>query len=165
MTQKSVLKQKTQVDVVTTRKRIVDLTCTVIDGCALLWIQHWLAKGNVQDDINIFKEHIGKRLQSSDTYLIFDRYKEYSTKSATRRSRGTWGTHNLTVNTAQKVVLNVTYNKKQLIELICNDLMKYTTFQQKYTKQHKMVFTGQEDNPVEISKGIIITRKDFIYKS
>ena len=91
-------------------------------------------------------------------------YKEYSTRSATRRSRGTGRTHNLTVNTAlpaQKVVLNVAYNNKQLIELICNDLLKDTAFQQKYTKQHKLVLTGQEDNPVEISKGIIITRKDL----
>jgi len=37
--------------------------------------------------VNNFKYYISKMLQKTDLYLVFDRYKPYSTKSVTRLGR------------------------------------------------------------------------------
>lgn len=101
--------------------------CTVIDGCALLWVPNWPVDALVQDYITKFKYHIGLRLAVGDVYLVFDRYIEFSTKYSARLSGGTGRVRQLGSNVAllaQKVVLNVTENKKQLIRLICQDLQE-----------------------------------------
>ena len=59
---------------------------------------------------------------------------------------------------AQKAVLTVTGNKKQLIKLICEDLQSDEDFVQNHT--HTLLITGQEES-IEISKGIVIERQDL----
>lgn len=161
---KSALKKITQVEVVPTRSTLQNITCTIIDGCALLWIPNW-PTGTVQDYVDKFKYHIGLKLVSTDVYLVFDRYNDMSTKDCTRKLRGTGRVHQLSPNTtlpAQKIVLNVTENKKQLITIICSDLENDQVFHQKHTARHKLVVTGQENTPVEISYGgTVIQRNDI----
>jgi hypothetical protein len=88
----------------------------------------WPADGTVKDYIANCKYAIGKSLQVEDIHL-FDRYYKYSTKSVTRGSRaaGVSRVHHLQVNSklpAQKVLLASSKNKKQLMQLIVDDLVQ-----------------------------------------
>ena len=124
---KSDLKKLTRVDV-SARHVAQEATCTVIDGCALLWIPQWPSSTFTQqpllmDFVKKFKNHIKEKLESGDVYLVFDRYKGYSTKSSTRISRMTEGckVFQLCLTAplpSQKVTLTITENKKQYIDII-----------------------------------------------
>ena len=91
----------------------------IIDWCAMLWAVHWPANGTVEDYLINFMwiiiHHLGR----------CDRYINTSTKQMTRCSRGgndPSRKHHLDLHTtlaAYKVVLNVVYNKAQLINSIC----------------------------------------------
>ena len=90
-------------------------------------------------------------------YLIFDRYIPFSTISNTIFDRKTQASrvHQLPAGMQlpqQKVVLNVTENKRQLISIICNELITNTTFHENYTHTHKLTITGEEAIPVEIKQ-------------
>ena len=62
----------------------------------------------------------------------------------------------------QKVTLTITENKKQLIDIICEDLQRDSDFHRINTEKHKLVITGQEKTPVEISCGsVVIQRHDI----
>ncbi len=124
---KSTLKSQTKVDV--SARQVTEKTqCLVIEGCALLWIPHWprsspIKPSIVMDFVNKFKDHIERKLQLGDVYLIFDRYEDYSTKCPARVSRGTTGCrvfqlHPESPLPSQKLTLTVTENKKQLIDII-----------------------------------------------
>ena len=125
---------------------------TIIDGCAILWLIHWPNKGTVQDYVNNFVSYVSTRTNKSDVHLVFDRYHNYSIKSGARQERAgqyTSRCHQLSQHTPlppQKVVLTVTKNKLQLIEIIC---------------EHNLVITGQSEVPVEVHKGIVINRRDL----
>ena len=71
--------------------------------------------------------HTERLLCKGDVYLYFDRYHEYSTKSVTRGARITEAgrTHRRKANTfpPQKVVLTLTKNKQQLMDIICSELI------------------------------------------
>ena len=165
---KSNLKKLTRVDI-SARHVAQEATCTAIDGCALLWIPQWPFTSTqqtlVMDFVNKFKNQIK---ESGDVYLVFNRYKSYSTKSSTRISRMTEGCKVFQLYLAaplptQKVTLTITENKKQLIDIICNDLQRDTDFHWKNTEKHKLVITGREKTPVEISSGgVVIQRHDIV---
>ena len=61
----------------------------------------------------------------------------------------------------QKVVLTVTDNKRQLIGIICEDLVQDQEFRKKHTSGHKLLLTSENDTPVEFNKGIVIQRVDM----
>ena len=78
-------------------------------------------------------------------YSCFLRYREYSTKSTTRSRRDTEASivHKLNLDTPlppQKVVLTVFTNKKQLIDIICNELSENKIFHHGYTQNNKHQF-------------------------
>lgn len=162
---KSTLKKILQVDV---SDRVAGGTnISVLDGSAILWVVPWPADGTVKDYIANFKYAIGKRLLTEDVYLIFDRYYDYSTKSVTRGSRATGVSrvHHLQVDSklpAQKIVLASSQNKKQLMQLIVDDLVQDKKFHEDNTQHHKLVVTGQDPVPIEISEGgVVISRADL----
>ena len=111
--------------------------------------------GTVEDYLINFMGSIKYHLELCDVYLIFDRYVNTSTKQMTRSSRsGNDGSRkhllNLaTILPAQKVVLNITYNKIQLIDLICQYLVNHIV--NNYTK---LVITGKDPTPVSYFFGI-----------
>ena len=153
------------------RHRIQDAHA-VIDGCALLWIPQWPSststkQPSVMDYVNKFKDHIKEKLKSGDVYLVFDRYENFSTKSSTRTSRMAEGCKLFQLCPtaplpSQKVTLTFTRNKKQLIDIICKDLQGDADFHRKNTQKHKLVITGQDKSPVEIScGGVVILRHDI----
>jgi len=59
---------------------------------------------------------------------------------------------------SQKVILTITQNKKQLIDIICKDLQSDSYIQE---NMHKLMITGQEKSPVEISYDVVIQRHDI----
>jgi hypothetical protein len=121
---KCVLKAKLQVE--QPSRTVLPSTTTIIDGCTILWTIHWSTNGTVQDFVNGFTGYVFRKLCDSEVYCIFDRYYDDSIKSGTRYSRaGTQASrqHTLTLATQlppQKVILTLTENKKQLIEMICH---------------------------------------------
>ncbi|KAJ8018705.1 hypothetical protein HOLleu_43161 [Holothuria leucospilota] len=164
---KSELKKQIKVEV-SARHALQEPSCTVIDGCALLWIPTWPSPTLTQppivmDFVTKFKRKVEERLRSGDVYLVFDRYVDYSTKCSTRISRGNACSRVFQLSPtsplpSQKLALTVTQNKKQLIDMICKDLKNDTDF----ITKHKLVITGEDETPVEINPGgIVIQRRDM----
>ncbi len=162
---KSTLKRQLQVEV--SARKTGDIDVTVIDGSAMLWTVHWPTSGKVRDFYDKFKKKIEELLKIGDVYLIFDRYLEYSTKSATRKTRGAEASRVFQLKSwtplpAMKVVLPVTENKKQIIDILIKEFIEDDAFHQKHLQVHKLILTGEETTPVEISKGgIVIKRQDM----
>ena len=66
--------------------------------------------------------------------------------------------HHLTTATilsSQKMVLIVTENKKQLINIICEELRTDKDFTDSFSHEHTLLITGEGD-PVEITRGRVI---------
>ena len=160
---KSCLKSLLQVEIPWTSSYSCEVT--LLDGCALLWNVSWPAKGTVRDFVNKFVSSLRKFLESSDTYLVFDRYKDNSIKSVTRKARSGQASQqnfNLSLSTAlpsQKSILNNINNKIQLISLICNYIQDQPSLLAKSKK--KLIVTGMDPTPFEICKGLIIQRGDL----
>ena len=158
-TSKATLKKCLQVEVSSRNKSEPDVI--LLDGCAILWIVKWPKKGTVQDYVSNFKNYIQKELEKSSVYLIFDRYIKRSTKEATRlqragkhASRG----HKLQLSSPlpqQQVLLNVSENKCQLINIICQYFLDNPICSNK-----SLVVTGP-DTPIEYNNGLIIHREDL----
>jgi len=157
-TSKSSLKRQLQVEVST--KTSNNVTISIIDGSALLWVICWPMDGTVKDYAMNLKYTIANRLKMGDVHLIFDRYYDYSTKGVTRSARATGAgrVHQLQLNSKlppQKIVLTVTENKKQLIGLVVNFLKRDTSLHEQ-THTHKLVLIGEEAAPIEISDGGVV---------
>ena len=61
----------------------------------------------------------------------------------------------------QKVVLTVKDNKRQLIRIICEELVQDQEFQKKHTSDNKLLLTSDNDIPVELNKRKVIQRVDM----
>ena len=105
--------------------------------------------------------YITKTLSQSDVYLVFDRYKDYSTKrnitnerlSQFRRS------HNLSLSSplqAKEIAMRVADTKQQLIEIGRNDLIKNIP-----AKSNKRIITAQAQAPEQVQLGVHIIRDDL----
>ncbi len=81
---KAVLQNTLKVEM---ERRHADVDASFLDGCAVLWVVPWPTGGTVQDFLNNFRRHIQSHLDSSDIYLLFDRYKEGSIKDSTNNYR------------------------------------------------------------------------------
>ena len=148
--------------------------CTVIDGCALL-VDSSVA--SIHLDAKAISEGLCEEIQTSyqgepgvcmhgDVYLTDMKISVRSLLHA-RISRMTKGCKVFQLCPtaplpSQKVTLTITQNKKQLIDIICKDLHSDTDFHGRNTGKHKLVITGQEETPVEIScGGVVIQRRDI----
>ncbi len=138
---------------------------TVVDGSAILWILHWPNRGTVCDFVDNFTGYILAKNNTSDIYVVFDRYYDFSIKSGTRFARAgrhASRRHRLSMNAPlppQNVVLTVTENKVQLIDLICHQL---TDAGRGSKSKHRLVITGSDPTPVEIHHGIQLPRRDLL---
>ena len=65
-----------------------------------------------------------------------------------------------TILSTQKVVLKVTENKKQLMNIICEELQNEKDFIDGFSHEHTLLITGEGD-AVEITKGRVIPRQDI----
>lgn len=59
----------------------------VVDGCGLLWHVEYQKSGTVSNFVNNFTNKVGRFLQTSSVFLIFDKYLDYSPKISTRCNR------------------------------------------------------------------------------
>ena len=135
-----------------------NVAASVLDGSAVLWVVHWPAKGVIADFVENFKGFLLKKLLDLDVYLIFDRYREYRTKSVTRDARTCEAitVYQLTENTplpSQKAVLTVSSNKKQLMSIICSSINNDEEFHAQHTTRNNLVITSSDDVPNEIQRG------------
>ena len=161
-TSKATLKNKLKVEV--SPECIPKPTDIVIDGGAMLWVVHWPSNGTVKDNINNVLEYIERRLRQANVYLVFDRYIDYSIKSATRCGRTAEASrrHQLSCNMQlppRKVVLSSSHNKIQLIQLIVGEIV--VRKQDLQTGQQKLFVTGQDGDPLEFTNGLCIQRADM----
>ena len=146
---------------------LITQPCTQPDeSSAVLWVVHWPAKGVVADYVENFKKFLERKLQDSGVYLVFDRYREYSTKSITRQVRECEASrpYQLTESMplpSQKAVLTVTANKQQLISIICTNISNDEKFHLSHTSRNKLVITGSSNTPTEIYKGVVIQGRDI----
>ena len=62
---------------------------------------------------------------------------------------------------SQKAVLTVAANKKQLVSIICNDIVKDASFCCRHTSTNKLEITGSSNVPTEIHRGVVIARPDI----
>ena len=137
-----------------------------LDGCAIMWIVHWPSKGAIKDYVNAFVDYVLTRMSlSSNVFLVFDKYHESSIKSCTRAARAAGlqhsKKHNITLTTpipSRDVILNVTHNKRQLIEIITEELLYRV---QGLLLPSSLVVTGISDTPVEVKQGKRIERSDL----
>ena len=133
-----------------TRHNDSTVTSCVLDGSAVLWVIHWPAKGTVKDFVQNFKVFLARKLLASNVYLIFDRYREWSTKSSTREARECEASrvYQLSEHTplpSQKAVLTVSGNKEQLMRIVNNDIIsdKNFTDTQQQTSLSSLATTSQ----------------------
>ena len=137
----------------------------VIDGSAILYLVLWPASRATVGDFAVkFRNYIEKQLQGYDIYLVFDRYREYSTKGVIRVSRGTQlsRVHSLTtvIPIPPKVILTISENKCQLIGLIVDDLSSNTVFPET-SNIRRLVDTDEDPVPVELTSTVTIKRDDL----
>ena len=100
---------------------------------------------------NNVRRHIQSHMDSSDVYLLYERYKEGSIKESTRnyRDQGASLVYSLRPTAklpSQKVVLTVSSNKKQLIDLILTELIYHNDI-----LNGKLVITGNYPVPIQIN--------------
>ena len=162
---KSVLKKVLQKEV-SSRCIKEAISTVVIDGSAIVNLIHWPASSaTVGDFVVKFRNYIEKQLQSYNVYLVFDRYREYSTKSVTKVSRGAQlgRAHQLTTVMPippPKVILTISDDKPQLIGLINDDLCSNTVFPVT-SNIRRLVVTVEDPVPVELSSTVTIKREDL----
>ena len=97
--QKSVLKRNLQVEVsLRTSNHDDKVDVVIIDGGALLWAVHWPSKGLVKDFVEAFLQTLVRYLQRQHVHLVFDRYHDFSVKSAIRATRTKFGSRKIGIN-------------------------------------------------------------------
>ena len=121
---KAVLKNTLKVEM---ERRHAEVDASFLDESAVLWVVPLPTCGTVQFPYNV-RRHIQNHLDSSDVYLLFDRYKEGSLKQSTRNYRDKAASRVYSLRPtaklpSQKVVLTVSSNTKQLIDLILTELI------------------------------------------
>ena len=61
-----------------------EITCSILDGCAIWLVIDYPSSGSVQDLVLKFRAYIEHKLTSSDAYIVFNICNELSTKNVTR---------------------------------------------------------------------------------
>ena len=155
---KAIIKNTLKVEM---ERRHAELDASFLDGCAVLWVVPWPTGGTVHDFRNNFRRHIQSHLDSSDVYLLYYRYKEGSIKESTRnyRDQGASRVYSLCPTAklpSQKVVLTVSSNKGQLIDLILTELIYH-----KDMLIGKLMITGNDPVPIQINQGVVSRRDDM----
>ena len=132
----------------------------VVDGCGLLWHVEYPKNGTVSRVVANFIRKVRKYLQTSNVFLIFDRYHDFSPKSSTRHGRSSsCSSRNYQITSETPIppidaLLGNHANKVQLITLLCHELCVH--FSQN-REPRRLVVTGTEDIPTEITNGEVVS--------
>ena len=158
---KATLKNKIKVEV---SSRGVENDAVLVDGGGMLHSSiHWPKEGLVEDLVKGIEHYMSKVIKTSDAYLVFDRYFDYSIKSETRLKRiGLFKrSHSLSVRTvlpSKEICMSSTKTEENLIEIIASQILERFT-QKKIT--HKLVITSKSPCPVQTKLGVTQMRTDL----
>ena len=161
-TAKNVLMNKLKVE---ESSRGIHPDAIVIDGGGMLHSKiHWPTNGLVRDLVDGIEKYLRKIINTSDVYLIFDRYYEGSIKSDTRLIRvGAFRrSHQLTMAMdlpPKDMCMSSIQTKECLIELIAETLF------QKFIDEisdKRLIITSKSKTPEEINHGVRIKRHDLV---
>ena len=158
---KAVLKNKLKVEI---SSRGLKPDAVIVDGGGMLHSSiHWPKEGLVEDLVSGIIQYVSKIVASSDGYVVFDRYFDYSIKSDTRQKRiGVFQRlHTLSLETplpATEICMSSAKTKENLIEIIATVLLD--RFTEKNFKQ-KLVVTSKSIFPEVTSEGTRIKRTDL----
>ena len=116
---------------------------------------NWLSNGKVLDFVDNFLSYVFTLLHESDIHLVFDRYYEYSIKSATciERAKSTNVAYVLNLESplsTKSISLKSIKSKVQLIHIICQKLADPS-----WSKDfpNALTVTDQSPTPFKVYKG------------
>ena len=100
----------------------------LLDGCAIFWVVAWPSKGTIGSLVVNFWKYVVDKLKIADVFLILDWYYDDSIKGLAIFNRDTGGSRVYHVPLdkpiqSKDVILKVSENKEQLIQLIFNYLV------------------------------------------
>ena len=126
-----------------------------MDGCAILWLGNWPSKEKVPNFVDNFLSYVFTLLQKSDAHLIFDRYYEYSIKSATRTERAKSANIAYVLNLesplpAKPIILKLAKGRVQLITITCQ---KFADPSWSKDFPNAVTVTDQSPTPLKVYKG------------
>ena len=126
----------------------------VVDGGGMMHNIYWPSTGTVKDLVDNVEHYLQKASPSSDTYLIFDRYKAGSIKGDTRDTRVGCFRRNrqLTLEMElppKEICLSSSTTKENLIEIISEELCKRF---EKLSKNKRFIITSKGEVPTEVRK-------------
>ena len=58
-------------------------------------------------------------------------------------------------------MLTVSENKKQLMSIICSNIVRDESFLSQNTGRHRLAITGSENTPTEIHMAVVLQREDM----
>ena len=159
---KSIPKRILQVEVTNPSRGSGD--AVVIDGCAILWVLQWPSKGFIKDVVLNFVKYATNKMhcyRRTHVIILFDRCNT-SITDATRCQRACEAAREfkLTMNaplSQQQVVLSVTKNKVQLIDLICETLQQLDDV----PLNTSLVITGRSHAAMEVRSDALVQRFDL----
>ena len=127
-----------------------------LDGCAIFYVVAWRSKGTIGSLVEHFRKYVIDKLKIADVYLVFGLYYDDSIKGLTKFNRDTGASrvYHLRLDTpiqSKDVILKVSENKEQLIQLIFIDLVAnlMLIFPQKF------IVTRKDPVPLQIFNGHI----------
>ena len=121
-----------------------------------------ITMASIKNNIKLDGKQVYRWMCHAMDCTLADRYIKTSTKQMTRSSRSgndASRKHQLNLHTTlptQKVVLTVTYNKEQLIDLICQYLVNHIVI-----NQTKLGITGKDPTPVQVWINGTVQRQDL----
>ena len=143
-----------------TNKRLFGIPTTIIvDVSAFLWTVKWPSKGKLIDVLIEVKRILKDLLKESDVHWIDDRYRPYSTKSASRVSReenASSRSHQLRPDMPileKQLILKSKNNKERMNKLIYDSIVKDHMFLKQSTENHRLIIMNNSVVPLEIYKG------------
>ena len=128
-------------------------TCFIIDGGSLIYNTHWPTGSCAEEFAKGVLKSISRKLATGDVYVIFDKYRDFSTKSDTRKTRvsAIKKLYLITKTTPlppRELVLSSNQSKSQLIDLVCNYIIEELS----NTLSHHMYLTWESSKVVKFGK-------------
>ena len=130
----------------------------VVDGCSILWVINWPTNGTLSDYVSNFCDFIFLHLQSNDTSVVFDKYRDFSIKSSTRADRGKFSSRTSPLPPKSSVLTSASC-KVQIIKHVTEGLLQRAVAG---CYANSLVITGLSETPTEVSHGVAIQRQDLL---
>ena len=141
------------------KRALTNPTAIIIDASAFLWTVKWPSKGTLSDVLVEIKKMLVEMLQISDVHWICDRYRDYSTKSASRIMREenmASRPHDIRRSmpiVEKRFILKCSVNKQRFNTLIYESIMADELFLNENTQSHKLIIMHDDTFPQQVKRG------------